>query len=176
MNIKNLITVILSSLFLSACSGYHYKNYQPQIIPNEVDILDLSDNTPGSATIYFDSITYRDVGIPFHRLLLATKVDGVQLKDAGRFSLLDISGYQAIKVSAGSHSLEWCWVSMNSLGTGGAKCDFRLVNFEFEENKRYLITWLSKNSIKGTPKNKTMEISINSIVKDFDSGAVLFPK
>ncbi|WP_256349382.1 hypothetical protein [Pseudomonas gingeri] len=65
------------------------------------------------------------MGVPLHRLLLATDVDGQRIKGAGRRSILDVSGEQALKLKPGKHSLKWCWLSMNALGTGGALCNER---------------------------------------------------
>lgn len=102
---------------LGACSDYHYKNYQGDWAPEKMQPVDLSDNHPNAALVYFETFRVRELGVPFHRLVLATEVDGVALPGAGRRSILDVSGEQALKLAPGKHSLRWCNVSMNALGT-----------------------------------------------------------
>ncbi len=116
-----LSTALLAATLTTACSNnYHYKDYQGEWAPELMKPYDLSDNTIDAPVVYFATIKYRALGVPFHRLLLATAVDDQPLPGAGRRSILDVSGMQALKLTPGKHSLAWCWVSMNALGTGGA--------------------------------------------------------
>ncbi|WP_224770905.1 hypothetical protein [Pseudomonas sp. FEN] len=84
------------------------QNYQGDWAPEQLKPYDLSDNASDAALVYFDTIRYRALGVPFHRLLLATDVDGLRIKGAGRRSILDVSGEQALKLKPGKHSLRWC--------------------------------------------------------------------
>ena len=161
-------------LLLSACSSYQYKNYATTI--ESAKILDLAEGEQDAPVIYFDTITYRDIGIPFHRLLLATHLNGETLPSAGRKSLLDLDGYQALRLKAGEHNIEWCWVSMNSLGSGGAKCEFSAGNFLFEPRKKYLASWRTQTRTTGSPQQSTQTININTFISDLETGKVLFPK
>lgn len=174
---KNYATLVLVSLLtaLAGCSNYQYKNYQTKVDSDQIIPYDLSNGAKDAAVVYFDTLAYRDVGIPFHRLLLATRVDGVTLKNAGRFSILDISGYQALKLAPGEHSLEWCWVSMNALGTGGANCGFGAPKVVLKPNKRYLATWSTYGEINGPPGRQQHTLTINTNIQDMDNKEVVFP-
>ncbi|WP_217474744.1 hypothetical protein [Stutzerimonas stutzeri] len=118
---------------------------------------------------------YRAAGIPFHRLLLAVQVDGKPLPDAGRHSLLNFSGYQAVRLTSGKHRIEWCWISMNKLGTGGGMCGLGANGIELEAGKRYLATWSTATSIKDPPQREQMEITVSSFVLDRDTKLQVYP-
>lgn len=158
--ILKLASILICAIFLSACSAYQYKDYATSVETSKV--LDLSEGEADAPVIYFDTITYRDVGIPFHRLLLATHINGEALPSAGRKSLLNVDGYQALRLKAGEHNIEWCWASMNSLGSGGAKCGFSVENFLFEPRKKYLASWRTRNSMSGSAHT----IHINTFISD----------
>jgi|SRR5690554_2410972 len=169
-------TICLFLAVLStACSQYAYKDYSAEVGPGKVEVLDLSENHDEAAILYFDSTTYRSIGIPFHRLLLATHVNGEVLPGAGRFSLLDVRGYQAIQLQPGTHSLQWCWLSMNAMGSGGAKCEFRAPALELKPDGRYLVTWEDRASHSGTGQNATQTIHVNVSVIDMATDEQIFP-
>lgn len=159
----------------SGCSNYHYKTYAVDKEDPTLEVLDLSDGAADASIIHFDTTRYRDVGIPFHRLLLAISVDGKPLAAAGRHSLLNFSGYQAVRLTPGEHSLEWCWISMNALGTGGGTCGFGVPRLDFAAGKRYLATWSAATSIKGPPQREQMEIMIKTFVIDRDTNEQVYP-
>lgn len=170
-----MLGIALALLMTSACSNYQYKTYAGNVDDPTIRILDLSDGAANAPVIYFDTVQYRALGIPFHRLLLAVRVDGEVLPNAGKHSILSYSGYQAIRLAPGQHSVEWCWVSMNKLGTGGGKCGFSAPNLSLEAGKRYLATWASATNITGVKGREQMEISVTSYVLDRDTKKQIFP-
>jgi hypothetical protein len=172
---KLRFAALLVFAFLSACSDYHYKNYQGDWAPEKLKPYDMSNNAPDAARVYFDTVRLRMLGVPFHRLMLATAVDGKQIEGAGRRSILDVSGEQALKLSPGKHSLRWCLVSMNAMGTGGALCDFAANGLNFEAGKRYVVTFHDTEKVKGTPGNYVQESTFSSTIKNLDTQEVIFP-
>ncbi|WP_194150452.1 hypothetical protein [Stutzerimonas nosocomialis] len=154
---------------ITGCSNYQYKAYAANIDDPAVKVLDLADGTPDAPIVYFDTVQFRALGVPYHRLLLAVQADGKFLPDAGRYSLLNFAGYQAVRLTPGRHSLEWCWVSMNKLGTGGGMCGLGVNGLELEAGKRYLVTWADTSNIKGPPKRERMEITVTSFILDRDT-------
>lgn len=170
-----LLIIAAALLLTSACSNYQYKTYAGSVDDPSIQILDLSDGAADAPVIYFDTVQYRDLGIPFHRLLLAVRVDGKPLPNAGKHSILNYSGYQAIRLAPGHHSVEWCWVSMNKLGTGGGKCGFGAPNLNLEAGKRYLAAWSSTTDITGVRGREQMEITVISYVLDRDTKKQIFP-
>ncbi|WP_256579592.1 hypothetical protein [Pseudomonas sp. NC02] len=137
--------------------------------------VDLSDNHPNAALVYFETFRVRELGVPFHRLVLATEVDGVALPGAGRRSILDVSGEQALKLAPGKHSLRWCNVSMNALGTGGAFCNKGADDVVFAGGQRYVVTFRMTASTKGYPGAYSVEYRTYSTIKNLDTQEVIFP-
>lgn len=174
MDLRWLAIAVLLT-FASGCSNYQYKTYMGNVDDPTIKILDLSGGSADAPVIHFDTMQYRDLGVPFHRLLLAVQVDGKRLPHAGRHSLLNFSGYQAVRLAPGKHTIEWCWISMNKLGTGGGMCGLGATGIELEAGKRYLATWSAATSIKGPPQREQMEIKVSSFVLDRDSGLQIYP-
>lgn len=174
MRLLYIGTAILLTL-ASGCSNHQYKTYSGNIDDPSILILDLSNGATDAPVIYFDTMQYRDLGVPFHRLLLAVQVDGKALPNAGRHSLMNFSGYQALRLPPGMHTLEWCWVSMNKLGTGGGMCGLGANGIKLEAGKRYLATWSAATSIKGPPQREQMEIRVTSYVLDRDTKVQVYP-
>lgn len=170
-----LPAVLLAAGLSAACSNYQYKDYQGDWAPESMTPYDLSNNTPEAPVVYFATTRYRALGVPFHRLLLATHVDGQQLPDAGRSSILDISGKQALRLKPGKHSLSWCWVSMNALGTGGAKCGFGAQDIEFRTWQRYVVDFSTRDDISGPPGREVSTITIKSEIRNLDTHEVIYP-
>lgn len=170
-----LPAVLLAAGLSAACSNYQYKDYQGDWAPESMTPYDLSNNTPEAPVVYFATTRYRALGVPFHRLLLATHVDGQQLPDAGRRSILDISGKQALRLKPGKHSLSWCWVSMNALGTGGAKCGFGAQDIEFRTGQRYVVDFSTRDDISGPPGREVSTITIKSEIRNLDTHEVIYP-
>jgi len=171
-----LSTALLAAALTTACSNnYHYKDYQGEWAPELMKPYDLSDNTIDAPVVYFATIKYRALGVPFHRLLLATAVDDQPLPGAGRRSILDVSGMQALKLTPGKHSLTWCWVSMNALGTGGAKCGFGARDVEFRAGQRYVVDFSTREDVNGPPGRQESIITIKSEIRNMDTKEVVYP-
>jgi len=148
---NRLFSLTLSAalaLTLSACSSFNYNGYHGEVDPAAMQPYDLSANAPNAPLVFFNTFRVRELGVPFHRLLLATQVDGQPLPGAGKAPLFDFHGYQALKLTPGKHSLQWCWVSKSSWGTGGGSCGLGASDIEFEAGKRYLVTWDSSSNDK----------------------------
>lgn len=174
MKILKTISILTLAWLISACSAYQYKQYSPTI--EGANILDLSEGKAETAIVYFDTVAYREMGIPFHRFLLATHLNDQPLPSAGRKSTLDLDGHQALRIKPGEHNIQWCWGSMNSLGTGGSLCGFNVGSFLYEPHKMYLISWRSKNRISGSPQMQTHTMEVNSVISDLETGEILYPK
>ncbi|WP_106803525.1 hypothetical protein [Pseudomonas sp. S5D5] len=169
------LAAILTLPLLGACSDYHYKNYQGDWAPEKLHPVDLSNNAPDAVLVYFDTWRERELGVPFHRLALAVEVDGVTLPGAGRQSILNVSGEQALKLSPGKHSLRWCNVSMNALGTGGAFCNEGADDVEFKAGRRYLVSYRLTASTRGVGPNYSTQYRTHSSIKDLDSQEIIYP-
>lgn len=170
-----LSAVLLAAIFTTACSNYHYKDYQGEWAPESMAPYDLSNNAPDAALVYFATTQFRAIGVPFHRLLLATHVDDQSLPGAGRASILDVSGKQALRLTPGKHSLGWCWVSMNGLGTGGAKCGFGARDVDFRAGQRYVVDFTTSNAISGPRGREVSIITIESEIRNLDTKEVIYP-
>ncbi|BBP76281.1 hypothetical protein PHLH7_23850 [Pseudomonas sp. Ost2] len=170
-----LSTTLLAAALTTACSSYHYKDYQGEWAPETMKPYDLSDNTADAPVVYFATTQFRALGVPFHRLLLATQVDDKPLPGAGRRSILDVSGMQALRLTPGKHSLSWCWASMNALGTGGAKCGFGARDIEFRAGQRYVVDFSTRSDISGPPGREMSTMTINSEIRNLDTKEVVFP-
>lgn len=160
----------------AGCSNYHYKGYQGDWQPELMVPYDLSKGAADAPVVYFATTRYRALGVKFHRLLLATHVDGELLEGAGRRSILDISGEQALRLTPGEHTLTWCWVSMNALGTGGGKCGLTASGVKFQPGQRYVVDFSNANEIKGPPGGEMMLIHIKSEIRNLDTGEVVFSR
>ncbi len=170
-----LPAVLLMAGLSTACSNYQYKDYQGDWAPETMTPHDLSNNQPDAPVVYFATTRYRALGVPFHRLLLATHVDGQLLEGAGRRSILDVSGKQALRLTPGKHSLSWCWASMNALGTGGAKCGFAAQDVEFRSGQRYVVDFSTRDDISGPPGREVSTITITSEIRNLDTHEVIYP-
>ncbi|RMP84006.1 putative lipoprotein [Pseudomonas syringae pv. actinidiae] len=166
---------MLAAALSTACSNYHYKDYQGEWVPETMTPYDLSDNAADAPVVYFATTQFRSIGVPFHRLLLATQVDNTPLPGAGRRSILDISGMQALRLTPGKHTLDWCWVSMNALGTGGAKCGFGARDVEFRAGQRYVVDFSTSDDIIGPPGREMLSITIKSEIRNLDTREVIYP-
>jgi hypothetical protein len=154
------------SLVLTACSTFTYNNYQTDIAA--VQPIDLAQNAPATSVIYFSTSSTREAGLSTHRLLLATHLDGRLL--AGAATDAPVRGFQALKVPAGTHSLQWCWLSKNAMGPGGERCGFKAENVEFKAGQRYRVSWSNAKAFEG----QVTFVRINSLIENLDSGEVVF--
>lgn len=171
------LLLLATTISLASCGSYQYKSYDIEVSPGKTSILDLSNIGADTSTIYFGSAPSSAVGVSFHRLLLATAMDGAALPNSGRTGLLNVSGYQAIKVDSGVHSFDFCWVSMNALGTGGHMCNFSINTLSLEANKKYFVHWNTKGNIEGSVYGRQAHsIKVNTWVVDYDTGELVYPK
>lgn len=125
--------------------------------------------------MYFDTWRERELGVPFHRLALAFEVDGVSLPGAGRHSILNVTGEQALKLSPGKHSLRWCNVSMNALGTGGAFCNEGADDVEFKAGQRYVVTYRLSASTQGVGPNYSTQYHTYSSIRNLATQEIIYP-
>lgn len=167
MSYLKIPAVLLIAGLTTACSSYQYKGYQGDFAPELMTPYDLSNNAVDAPVVYFSTMRYHALGVQFHRLLLATHVDDQLLEGAGRRSILDISGMQALRLTPGKHSLGWCWASMNALGTGGGKCGFGVRDLEFRAGQRYIVDFYNFDGLN--------EITIRSEIRNLDTKEVIFP-
>ena len=153
-------------VLLSACSTFNYNGYQTDIAA--VQPADLAQNASATSLIYFSTAAEREAGLSVHRLLLATHLDGRLL--AGATTATPVRGFQALKVAAGKHSLQWCWLSKNAMGPGGERCGFKADNVQFKAGQRYLVSWNNAKAFEG----QATFVRINSQIRNLDSGEVVF--
>ncbi|KIH82806.1 hypothetical protein [Pseudomonas batumici] len=170
-----LAAALLAAGLTTACSNYHYKDYQGDWAPESMAPYDLSDNSTDAPVVYFATTRFRALGVPFHRLLLATHVDDKLLEGAGRRSILDVSGKQALRLTPGKHSLSWCWASMNAMGTGGAKCGFGARDVEFRAGQHYVVDFSTRDDINGPPGREVSTITIKCEIRNLDTQEVIYP-
>lgn len=174
-SLLKLSAVLFTASLAGGCSNYHYKDYQGEWAPEKMTPYDLSNNSAEAPVVYFQTMKYRALGVPFHRFLLATHVDDHLLEGAGRASILDVSGKQALRLTPGKHSLTWCWVSMNALGTGGAKCGFTARDVEFQAGQRYIVDFSAHDYVSGVKGRESLTIDISSSIRNLDTEEVIFP-
>ena len=151
---------------MTACSNYQDKDYQGNWAPEAMTPDDLSNNTPDAPVVYFATTRYR-AGRAF-----SPSAAGHACRwpaTAGCRSILDVSGKQALRLTPGKHSLSWCWVSMNALGTGGAKCGFGAKDVEFRAGQRYVLDFSTREDISGPPGREVSTITINSEIRYFNT-------
>ncbi len=153
-------------LTLTACSSFNYNGYQTDMAA--VQVTDLAQNASATSVIYFSTAAEREAGLSVHRLLLATHLDGRLL--AGATTSAPVRGFQALKVPAGKHSLQWCWLSKNAMGPGGERCGFKADNVEFKAGQRYLVSWRNAKAFEG----QATFVRINSQIENLDTHEVVF--
>ncbi|WP_231994376.1 hypothetical protein [Pseudomonas syringae group genomosp. 3] len=151
LSYSKLTAFLLVAGLTTACSNYHYKDYQGDWAPELMTPYDLFNNAVNAPVVYFSTTRFREPGVKFYRFLPATHLDDQLLEGAGRHSILDISGKQALRLTPGKHSLSWCLVSMNALGTGGAKCGLGARDVEFRAGQRYVVDFSTSSAINGPP-------------------------
>ncbi|MEN0108157.1 MAG: hypothetical protein AAGC84_17285 [Pseudomonas sp.] len=162
----NALGLTLLSFVLSACSTFNYNGYASDL--SAVQPVNLAQNAPATAVIYFSTDSSREAGLSVHRLLVATHLDGRLL--AGATTATPARGFQALKVPAGVHSLRWCWLSKNAMGPGSERCGFKADKVEFKAGQRYLVTWSNAKAFEG----QATFVRINSQIENLDTGVVVF--
>lgn len=151
---------------LSACAPYAYNGYQTDMAALEP--VDLAKAAADAPVIYFSTGAAREAGLSVHRLLLATHVDGHLV--AGATTATPVRGVQALKLPAGRHSLQWCWVSKNAMGPGSQRCGFIAENVEFRAGQRYQVSWRNAKAFEG----QATFVRIHSQIENLATGEVLF--
>ena len=165
---RHLIATFALFAALTGCSSFTYNNYQPNLAPDATQPYDLSNAAPAAPIIYFDTYTTREAGLSVHRLLVATHLDGQLLPGAAVSPAA--KGFQALKVSPGTHSLQWCWLSKNAIGPGSERCGFKADGVVFKAGQRYVVRWSDAKSFEG----QATFVRIHSRIENLDSGEVIF--
>lgn len=161
-----LLAAAALGLSLSGCSTFNYNGYQSDIAA--VQPTDLAQNAPATALIYFSTHSTREAGLSVHRLLLGTHLDGRLL--AGASDVTPVRGFQALRVPAGTHSLQWCWLSKNAMGPGGERCGFKADNVAFKAGQRYLVSWSNAKAFEG----QVTFVTIHSQIENLDTHEVIY--
>lgn len=141
----SLLSCLLSSLLLAGCAGTqsaHGDAYDEPVVPGQTRLLNLTGNptTEGAAEVYFSASSRTEMLVTFRDRLVAFEVDGKTLPGASRGNQLTYpTGYQALALSPGVHSISYCHVTRSDLATGVRLCNFTIREFNFEPNARYMV-------------------------------------
>lgn len=132
----------LFSLILSGCASTTNPagiTYDDLVVPGKTKVLNLTGmpTTEGAAEVYFGASSRVEMMITFRDRLIAFQLDGVDLPGAQPGSTP--TGYQAIAVSPGVHTISYCHTTRSDLGTGVVLCNFKVKDFNFEPNARYMV-------------------------------------
>lgn len=135
----------MSSMLLIGCAGIKdplgYK-YEEMVIPGKTKLLNLTGmpSTLGASEVYFSATQRTEMMVKFHDRLLAIQVDGKDLPGVSRGNNFTYpTGYQAIALSPGLHSISYCHTTRSALATGVSMCNFKITDFNFEPNTRYMV-------------------------------------
>lgn len=140
-----LTGLLAASLLLAGCAGTHSPygdEYDEPVVPGKTKLLNLTGNptTEGSAEVYFAASSRVEMLVTFRDRLLAVQVDGKDLPGANKGGQLSYpTGYQAIALTPGIHSISYCHVTRSGLATGVKLCDFSIKDYNFEPNARYMV-------------------------------------
>jgi hypothetical protein len=77
------------------------------------------------------------MGVTFRDRLIAFQVDGKNLP--GAEAGYTPTGYQALALAPGVHTISYCHTTRSSLGTGVVMCKFKVQDFTFESDARYMV-------------------------------------
>jgi hypothetical protein len=145
MSANKLNFLLFVTLLLAGCagtSGPDGQDYEEQVIPGKTALLNLTGqpSTTGAAELYFSASQRIEMMVTFHDRLLAFQVDGKYLPGASKGNKVTYpTGYQAIALSPGIHTISYCHMTRSTLATGVAMCNFEIVDFNFEANTRYMV-------------------------------------
>lgn len=137
-----LSTVLIISIGLTGCASIKNpsgSDYDEPVIPGKTKLLNMTGKptTEGAAEIYFSASSRVEMMITFRDRLIAFELDGVPL--SGAKTGYAPTGYQAIAVTPGVHTVSYCHITRSDLGTGVTMCDFKVKNYNFEADSRYMI-------------------------------------
>lgn len=92
----------------------------------------------GAAEVYFSASSRQGMMVTFRDRLIAYGVDGVNLPGAKVGN--GATGYQAIALTPGVHSVSYCHTTRSDLATGVVICNFEIKDYKFEANARYMVS------------------------------------
>jgi hypothetical protein len=127
------------------CAGTHNPygdEYDEPVVPGKTRLFNLtgSPTTEGSAEVYFAASSRVEMLVTFRDRLLAVQVDGKALPGTNKGGQLSYpTGYQAIALTPGIHSISYCHVTRSGLATGVKLCNFSIKDYNFEPNARYMV-------------------------------------
>lgn len=133
------------SILLVGCAGTSTPNgrlYEDIVIPGKTELLNLTgtSSTAGAAEVYFNSSQRTEAMVVFSDRLIAIQLDGKDLPGADRGNKFTYpTGYQAIALSPGIHSISYCHATRSALATGVWMCNYKITDFNFEPNGRYMV-------------------------------------
>ena len=171
--IQDFCMLFLGALMLSSCVGKlllkgDYKNYSDKA---SYEILDMATaHSADAATIYFNAIEQRDLGIKFSRLLLAYRVDGQDVGSSGARAIFDGSAVQAVRLNPGPHSFDICWLSHSGAGFS-TFCNLFLRDIDLKPRKEYLVRW-EINTISKTTHNEN-KAEIRLLIENVTDGTLV---
>lgn len=137
-----LLIVFMIGIGLVGCASTKNpsgSDYDEPVMPGKTKLLNMTGKptTEGAAEIYFSASSRVEMMITFRDRLIAFGLDGVPLP--GAKAGYTPTGYQAIAVPPGIHTISYCHITRSDLGTGGAMCGFKVENHNFEAGSRYMI-------------------------------------
>lgn len=145
MKILSRCLVLVSSLAFFALSGCASNtnpagdSYDEPVVPGKTKLLNLTGqaSTEGAAQVYISASSRNEMMVTFRDRLIAYQVDGKDLP--GAKAGYTPTGYQALALAPGVHSISYCHTTKSDLGTGMNMCRFKIDAFNFEANARYLV-------------------------------------
>lgn len=144
MSIRKInFSVLFVAMLCTSCSGTkdpYGQEYSDAVIPGKTVLLNWTGQptTTNSAELYFSASQRTEMFVKFQDRLLAIQVDDKDLPGANR-GLVYPTGYQAIALSPGVHSVSYCHMTRSALATGVGMCDFKIKDFNFKANTRYML-------------------------------------
>jgi hypothetical protein len=137
----SLISIVLCLALCSCASTTNPQgnSYDETVTPGKTKLLNLTGQptTESAAEVYFDASSRTEMMISFHDRLIAFQVDDVDLPGAnGGYTP---TGYQALALSPGIHTVSYCHTTRSDLGTGAVMCKFKIKDFNFEPGARYRV-------------------------------------
>ena len=142
---QELFFALSIALLCAGCAGTKGpdgQDYEETVVPGKTALLNLTGKltTTGAAEVYFGASQRVEMMVKFHDRLLAFQVDGQNLPGADKGNQVTYpTGYQAIALSPGVHSISYCHLTRSTLATGVAMCNFKINDFNFESGARYMV-------------------------------------
>lgn len=129
------------SLSLGGCASTTNpmgEGYEDPVVPGKIKLLNLTGRptTEGAAEIYFSASSRKEMGATVRDRLIAFQVDGKKLN--GAEAGYTPTGYQALALAPGVHTISFCYTT-RSVWSGLVMCEFKVDDFTFESNTRYMV-------------------------------------